>query len=66
MSYATAPTRIHRGDQEGNLQGRRGGAGEATHVERRVRRVTPSGSTSRLIDSMTFARTSGKRVQDGL
>lgn len=63
---ATAPTRIHRGDREGNLQGRRGGAGEATHVERRVRRVKPSGSTSRLIDSMTFARTSGKRVQDGL
>jgi len=63
---ATAPTRIHRGDREGNLQGRRGGAGEATHVERRVRRVRPSGSTGRLIDSMTFARTSGKRVQDGL
>jgi len=66
MSYATAPTRTHRGDREGNLQGRRGGAGEATHVERRVRRgdlrVEPADSSA----PMTFARTSGKRVQDGL
>jgi len=45
--FATAPKRIHRGDREGNLQGRRGGAGEATHVERRVRRVRSSGHASR-------------------
>lgn len=44
---ATAPRRIHRGDREGNLQGRRGAAGEATHVERRVRQVRPSGRASR-------------------